>query len=532
MKASFYFALREIRRRPRRFFSLVAVSAAILTTLIMMLLYLEADWRSRVMPDRPENYHFFIKGLNEQEKSYIKRQPWVQAWYDINHFDNNGEFTFNEFRVRVVWEDVLRTTKRAWEVFDEFDLWSSDEYSKSYSLLYKDKLESLKREWFGIPESSRLPSGETIAEAAARAAKHELLMSSLVKNIGFCRETINTYVIRPEFLALMVLFTLFLGASMMILISERYKSMMPEFGTLRALGIKKRQIVMINCIDNLLVSIVSVPVGALAAFLIVKLYTALSAARLAVGSVYLTLLDSIPAAVIIIVSIMMSAASLLGCLAVCYINRERGTIEMIRQSYRYRVSFVAKTSRRFERARGCGIYSRLYLSRARVSILLAAAVVAVMMPLPLSYLNLGTNLLLSPDLTETARAEGNYYLFQAAILFATSASVIFISSRTQSDERCGEFGVLRALGMNKRKLRRIAFPPVIAQILLCSIPAVLLYMRITGESTSDLSLYIKKLLLEASGVMLLTAPPLIIGLMISLRRFHRRSITENIRETD
>ena len=67
---------------------------------------------------------------------------------------------------------------------------------------------------------------------------------------------------------------------MMILITEYYKRLMPEFGTLRSLGMKNRYITVINCTINILSSLAAIPLGSLVSLGAVKLYTLLLGSRL------------------------------------------------------------------------------------------------------------------------------------------------------------------------------------------------------------------------------------------------------------
>lgn len=535
MKPAIFYALREIRRRPFRFIALVAVAAAIFTILIMMLLYLNAAWRASVLPDNEENYHFYIKNPTDEIRLYIYRQPWVQASYDISYPAPDGGTAYSELRVRVVWADLYRATAHSWEVFDEFDLWNSPDYAQSYQSVYEDKLRSVQREWLGLPVDTRLDTGLTIAETAEELAKHQFLMSSQVKNISFSRLCINTYVIRPEFLALMILFSLYFAAAMMILITEYYKRLMPEFGTLRSLGMKNRYITVINCTINILSSLAAIPLGSLVSLGAVKLYTLLLGSKLDGESEYLTLLDSIPLSVIIIVAALMTLSSFAGCVAICRIYGRRGVMELISQSGEYKVSFVAKTSRRFERARGCMIYSRLHLFRTRVSFLLEVLIIVMLMPLPLYYLAVSAESLTTTTAGSPEFYEGCYFLFQAAVLFITSMTVIYVSARSRTDERHSELGILRSLGLTMRRLRALILPESIVQIILTAVPSVLLFVRISG--ISDYSFTPKeflpsliRFLYETAGVIILITPPLLCGLLLSLRRFTHRSEIENIRD--
>ena len=75
MKAIRYVLLRDIRTRPLQFLSSVLVAMSAITALMLMLLYTEAAWRARVMPDHEDNYHFTVKNLSYAEKDRIANQP-------------------------------------------------------------------------------------------------------------------------------------------------------------------------------------------------------------------------------------------------------------------------------------------------------------------------------------------------------------------------------------------------------------------------------------------------------------------------
>ena len=147
MKAAFYFAIREIRRRPRHFLALTIVSVAILTTLIMMLMLLNAEWRNDVMPERPDNYHFTIKGISESEKKWIRSQPWVQVCYDVERYVSNGVTADDTLNVRLIWSENYYSTKHAWEIFDEFNLWEREPYKLYYESQLDEIINKYKKDY-------------------------------------------------------------------------------------------------------------------------------------------------------------------------------------------------------------------------------------------------------------------------------------------------------------------------------------------------------------------------------------------------
>ncbi|MBQ8508855.1 MAG: ABC transporter permease [Clostridia bacterium] len=523
MRAVLHFTLRRVIRRPRRFLSMAAVSAAILTTLIMVLLYFDADWRARVMPDNQQNYHFSLYNLTDREKQTVRSKDWVQETYDI-YYDNSTDYS-NEFRVRVDWDHVLSAGACCREVLLEFGLVEREPYATQYQNFYDRQVETMIN-------NRRDPA--TIPAEASKGAVLAMVRMWL-KNTSFCNETVNTYVMRPEFLLHMSLFALYLGSAMCILTAELYRSDLPEFGSLRALGMKGWQITGVNLMYSLFTSLASIPAAMLLTAAIVKIYTAATAGMLSEG-IYYTLMDEIPVGAVLILAGLLTAASLAGTYLVCRLNRNLTAMEMLRGGNSYQVSFVAKTSPRFERAKSAKIYSRLYIFRTRRSFLLRTLIVAMMIPLPCYYLNVIFLWLSHPAL------EVIYHVVQAVIVFATSMTVIYVSARSDTEQRHPEFAILRAIGQSKRAVRRMAFPPALVQTVTVSLSSMLLYSWLMNPYAALLSNnpgrlpgffdLIASVTSNLPGILILVAPPLLFGVTIALRRFFKRSMIENIRSTE
>ena len=545
MKASFYFAMREIRRRPRHFIAQAIVSAAILTTLIMMLMQMNAEWRNDVMPERPDNYHFTLKGLTVHEKKWVRSQPWVQICYDVERRVNKDETADDTLNVRVIWSENNQAMKYARDVFDELNLWEREPYKMYYESTLSKEIATLKKSYSTKDENYLVDSNTTLLSRATNFAKNTFVQSDRVKNRSYCLSILNTYIMRPEFFILSNVLALFLGGVMMILQSESYRALMPEYGTLRSFGLKREQLFFINGIESLASSIAAIPLGAAVSLAAVQIYMSLNRDVLADDSIYLKLTENIPISVILIMSLMLAVVSLAGSMLVCYYYRKRSTMELLKKEGSVQVSFVAKTSPRFEKAKSARIYSSLQIRRTKLSFILMTAIIVIMMPLPLNLMQLAFTMLFRSDsLTPAIKAEFYYYLFQAVILFLTSVIVIYVASRSRADERHGEFAVLRSLGMNKKWIRKTAFPAVICQIALTVIPAVLLFLRVTDatvySSTSaanrirhiDPVEFAKIFTSDALGIILLIAPAMLLGMAFSLVRFNRRSIVESIRENE
>lgn len=545
MNAAFYFAISELRRRPRHFFAQTIVSAAILTTLVMMLLYMNANWRNQVMPEKPQNYHFTVKGLTEYEKKQIRAKPYVLACYDVERYVSSNETVNDTLRVRVIWSENNNAIKYAWEIFDELELWEREVYKGSYNSTLQSVIYELKKTYFTDNEYFLIDSNTTLRSRAEAIAKQRFVSSKTVRNSSYCNSIMNSYTMQPEFLMLTSLIALFLGGVIMILQSENYRALMPEYGSLRSFGLKKIQLFYINAIQTIAASIAAIPIGSVAAVITVKIYLLVNKDILTDDSIYFKLTENIPISVILVMSLILLIVSVLGSILVCRYYRDRSTMQLLKREGSVQVSFVAKTSPRFERARSIGIYSSLQIRRTRTAFILLTAIIAIMMPLPTSFMmQAGKVLFNSDEISNADTAMGMYFLFQSIILFITSVVVIYIAARSRAEDRHGELAILRSLGTNKKQLRRVVYPSVVWQTLITIIPAFAIYSYLTDELTyyptsnpnrmRHLSLieFAKIFSSNALGIVLLVAPPLLLGTALSLLRFHRRSVIESIRENE
>lgn len=537
MKVSLYFALRELRRRPRRTLSLILVSTAILTSLYMLLFYLEADWRSRVMPDTPSNYHFHVRTTEDpyEIRAYIKKQPWVQAWYEEDFYRSEEEYLYTQFSVRVDWEHLLVSSALAREMFDSLELWDSDYYADNWEFYYNDTYNKFIKQAYGASTINGVPI-EVEAEYRAKL----ILINNMTRNASFCRLTINSYIIRPEFAVYMSLFSCFLGAATAIMFSEQYRHDMQEYGSLRALGLKRSQLVFISCIENLITTLMSIPLATAFTFILVRVYTA-ATKRLDDGSVYLNLSEHLPLGAMAVVAVMMLAVSLIGCIAVCLFYKNRTAMELLRGIESVRISFVSKTSPRFERASSLSVYDRLYTLRTRTSFLIGVLTVSLMMPLPLWFLAVVVSFF-GMELSGGNRLIAIYHAVQTAMLFTTAVTVTFVSMRSGIESRFRELGILRALGVSKKRIKRSALTPPLLQSVIILPTAALLFLNLSDISVSVSSLpsprnlniveEILKLAASAFGTAALIFPPLLAALKTANRRFFARSAIENLRETE
>lgn len=152
MKTSFWYAIRELRRRPRQFLSLTAVSAAVMTVLMLMILWMNATWRAEVLPLNQSNTHMHFYNLTESEKDYIRQLDYVQTTYDEYDFEM-AEFSnpayLNCFRVRLTWEHNADAPTIAVQLMKKLNLYTREPYVKKYEHEYNRLVDEYKTKWGG-----------------------------------------------------------------------------------------------------------------------------------------------------------------------------------------------------------------------------------------------------------------------------------------------------------------------------------------------------------------------------------------------
>lgn len=496
----------------------------------MLLLYLNAQWRAEVMPDNEENYHFSLCDLTESQKKFVRSQPWVQASYD--HYTYNAytdELMYNDFRVRVDWEHVVGGLKYARELFDIFDLWHSPYYKDSFEWSYNYGLKNIMTRYLCNSPDDILPNGMTAAESNLEACKTVYIFEHSA-NRYFYQNTINPPILRPNFITTITFVALFLIAAMAIIQTENYHNRAREFGSLRALGMKKRQIVYICLAENILTSLASIPVGTIFAFAFVKLYMTLFGKMMAENNIYLTLLGNIPIECIVFVSVELVILASLGCAIVCVLNMKIVVIDLLRDQMNINVSFVSKTSPKFEKSCSSKIYSRLYLGRTRRSLISSIIVTFLMVPLPLSFLAITRS-----DIVHNAQGiafDAIYDGFQTLILYITTSAIIYVSTKSSIDRRRGEIGILRSLGMRRSSIKNAIHLPLYVNIAMCSFVSAAIYVVIANEINSVFAIFLLTFFVCVAVSFIFIYPPTFVSCGQSLRRTFKMSEIEDLRSLD
>ena len=535
MKVSLWYVLREFRTRPRRWLSLAAVSAAVMTVMILMVLWMEAEWRADVMPDHRENYHFSFYNLTEADKTYIARQDWVQASYDLYTNDRREEYV-NQFRVRVTWEYTANAVTLARKILLERGLLEREPYASAYQREYEWQYAEFVNKWMGMTERG----GITAAEAATVNARSYILRS-MVNNTSFLQKTQNSYTMQPSFFSFLFMLALFLGAATTILTLETYRSAFSDFGTLRALGMDRRHIFYVNLIESLGVALAAIPAAILLSVGAVQLYYVLSAPYVeAAGEVYYTIAHYVPIPTLGVICLYLIGAALIGTVIVCLIYRTKSILSLLRSMGTFAVSFVSKTSSFFENSVGVGGYSRLYSIRSRASLLRFTAIIAIMLPLPMYYTIVTLSVIGSMD-TPAAIVQGIYILFQAAAILITTLCVTLAASRMAARGRVTELGIFRAMGADRAAIRRITYPTAGAQSIAMLALAVGVNLFIGGffstgnyiDTTAgavSAGEALLQMFLYAISAAVFVFPSTYGGLLLFLHGFFRRPIIESIRE--
>ncbi len=535
-----WYALRDVRSRPKQFISLVAVSAAILTVMILAVLWEGALWREDVMPEKEHNYHFYFYNLSDEDKAYIRSQPWVLTTYDVySELESvKGTAHENAFRVRVTWENNAKSAMYARELLLRRGIIENEPYDKQYEREYNQAYGNLLEAWMGATVKNGMPI-ETMAKNIAITST----LDKYILNNNYTMKTLNGYTMQPTFLLRTFLLMLFLCAAILILTLETYRANFREYGTLRALGFKNGQLLLVNLCRTLLVSAAAIPVSALFTFVIVRVYYLITAPlRTSVGSVYFTIDETVPVAALFLLAICLTAASLLASVIVFAMHKSKTTMSYLRGEDTFAVSFVSKTSPRFENAAGVLGYCRLYAVRARAMLSRYTVITAIMMPLPMFYLVVGVSML-GKDSSAASQISAIYTAFQSVAVFVTTLCVTHAASRMFASSRSAELGVIRAIGGSKSTVRSVTYPIAALQFGAVLVLALLINGIITDAFATNIAVASRenaKTIAEllASGLLgvisavCFVLPSAFSGLISFLIGFFRRPIIAAIREVE
>jgi len=537
VKISLWYVLREIGRRPKRFLSLALVSAAVMTVMILVILYNEAEWRAEVMPDHEENYHLSFYNLTEADKDYLRRQDWVQATYDI-YRNSKDPLLSNTFRVRVGWDHVTEALALARTFMLQRGLFEREPYASWYQREYESQYRMFLDKWWGMKEKN----GVTVEEAATMNARGYILRMRGVKNDPFINKTRDSYTMQPQFFSFLLVLSMFLGSAVTILILESYRLRFREYGSLRALGFTKGHLFCINLLESTAVTLAAIPMAVLLTLGAVELYYKLiEPYRAQAKELYFTIADYVPLSTLAVLCAFLLLSSLLGTVLVCWMYRTKSVLSLLRGEGTFAVSFVSRTSPFFERSTRIGGYVRLYSLRARASLLRFSAIIAIMLPLPMIYLISGVQILADRSTPEKIIA-GIYNAFQIVAVLVTTLCVTYSASRMNAHSRAPELAVFRALGADRRGIYRVTFPLATLQGAL--ILAVALVVQAMAGSigaptyvgTTEGARALEELLAEglvyAVSAVVFVIPSAYSGLVTFLWGFFRRPIMSSLQRPE
>lgn len=543
IKSAVYYAVRDIRSRPREAVTLVAIMTAIMLTLVLLLLWLEADWRADVIPEHEENYHMVFRGLTYSEKEIIRGKEWVQATYDVATDSGSGENS--EFRVRIKWEYLNENpVTYIKEIWDEFNLKNSTEYSYGYWNSYNGYYDKYSTGGGNNPLLFFQKINSSPEDAAREGAERNTFEN--IRNRAYCTKTTQSYMIMPDNLLTIVMFTFFLGGVVFILTNERYKRNLSESGSLRAVGFAKWQMYVYYVARGVMIACAALLPAALTSSLAVLIYGAVTKS-IADDASYLVISESVPISNIIVTFLCLFVMTAAANILVCFSYRYYSVMDGLRGRETLEIAYVETSSERFEDAVGDLAYTSLYQARTKRRMLTNAVAVAVMVPLPVFYLSLSS--VITGDVTAI---ESALFAFQSIILTVAAAAVIALSVVYTIRGRRAELSMLRAMGMSRSRIARTVIVSAlyegVAASVMSGLTSSFIYLYMSSNMSSaysaaepftgdrNLPMFIIELVINAFKLMptaaLLVLVSELIGAMLGLAIYLRGSIIEGVRRAD
>ncbi len=508
LKTCWFYAWRDFVKKPKQFRALIIVSMLVMMSVNFFLMYLECESVRRVSEYTPSNYHIKLYYLTMAEAEEIERMEEVDCIYteyvEMNEYGQKGTVLAVRIRLKSAYANQAGSFARS--LMSEYDLYELPRYSK-YRTDFK--------------------------------------MYSDVYNYNYYVETTTPYIVRPSTLMIVGLFSLFLGSSVILLFHEKYERSVREYGTLRALGMRRRDIVIINLMETALVEVVSlIPAVGLS----VAAFRGFSQLASDIESdVVYQYVSNIPIGNIIVVFIAVTIGALAGSAITCALSYERSDIELINAQAQNSISFVEKTDPKIDRANSPGLYTRLYLVRMRKRQLLNAISIAVTLPLPLYFLTLAVQVVSEAAIDSI---HSLFVIFIAAMLVLASSVLTCMTAAYHIMWRKREFSTFRLIGASKRMIFGLVIPEAIITSILCSLPGgitsfytydkitfaeapvVKSWVAVAGMQHYTMASALFLLFFGAAAALVIIILPNLIGTSFTLLRSLKASIIEAIREVE
>lgn len=508
-KTCWYYAWRDFVKKPKQFRALIIVSMLVMMSVNFLLMYMECESIRQISEYTPTNYHIHLYYLTMKEAEEIEHMEEVDCIYtdyvEIREYGQSSS-TVLEVRIRLKQQYADRAGTFARSLMSKYDLYEIPRYSE-----YRNNLK----------------------------------MYDDVYNYTYYVATTTPYITRPSTLIIVALFSLFLGSSVILLFQEKYERSVREYGTLRALGMRRRDIVVINLMETALVELISLIPAVLLSLASFRVFSRLASDI--ETDVTLQYVSNLPIGNIIAVFIAVTIGALAGSAITCALSYERSDIELINAQEQCSISFVEKTDPKLDRASSPRIYTRLYLVRMRKRQLLNAVSIAVTLPLPLYFTTLAVETIGEAEILSDYSL---FILFIAAMLILASAVLTCATAGYHIMWRKREFSTFRLIGASKRMIFGLVIPEAIITSILCSLPGGLTtfyiydkiafaeapviktWIAVEGMQHYTLAGALFLLLFGATAALVIVILPNLIGTSVMLLKSLKSNIIEAIREVE
>lgn len=527
VKSALFYSARDIMRRPRETLTLAAIMTAVMMALVLLILWIEAEWRADVMPERESNYHFEFLGLTEEQKSWIREQEWVQTTHDI---PESEYFEYSRFLVRIGWNYLDRRGEYVYDIIDRFDLLETDAYRRVYNTYYNSAYGNISSSPFITAQYIKKRGG---VAAMARDSARLFVVRNNIENLNFIVKTTQNYLIMPENLMTMMFFSLFLGGAVFIVMNERYRRGFSEIGSLRALGFTKTQIYYYAVVRGALLNLLSVIPTSVFVIVSMRIFRAVTRG-IGDDGIYMTLADSIPAENLLASFLCLFLVTAAANVIVCAIYSKQTVMDGLRGRETLEVSFVEVSSWRFERRGGAGAYTWLYIGRTKKRMIVSSVAVMIMIPLPILYL------FMALSAVRESSAAGAYFIFQAAMLLVSAVTVIAMSSFYTVRGRMAELSILRSMGMRVCDIAKMISASALVESAISSFMAGILFAAVYTSASAVTEMTAVDMVIGVLTGAVIFVPlaalfivlPSVIGAVSGMAMIMRSSITACIRSAD
>ena len=346
------YAVKEIKKRPLDFLPILLSALGVFILIFNMIIYFESQRVTNISYYRLD-FEIKLYEMPHNSIAYIESLPYVKSVKSVTDEINSNT-------LYIAFNPPHNESANA--IFKAFDRLIDDINLRQYPYYqtWERDIGGFNRNTFKMPYNRWF---------------NAFYIDALLENPMFS----------PPMLVLMFTSSILMSAVMILVFSLKLKKNINEYAMLRSLGMTTFDIMKINMFQGMGILLLSTPIAFVTSAVTMKLVCEASHNLYPEVRDNTPLIYNLPVQYIIIAVLIITAVSSVSLLLVCKLYNRKTIVGLISGAELLKISFVEKSSDKFEKARDFSHYGKLYRKRTRKSLLSTNIAYVAMLIFPLIF---------------------------------------------------------------------------------------------------------------------------------------------------